>query len=89
MRPLPSTVVCVDGVQDYLVSSSGQMSLPADVRRRWKLQDGGPVEVIDLGFAVMVVPRGHGHRLLDDLLSEDEHAAFVASLADDEDLATT
>jgi hypothetical protein len=47
------------------------------------------VDVIDLGFAVLTVPRGEGHRLLDDLVSRETHAAFVRSLADDTDLATT
>ena len=63
--------------------------MPAAARRRWHLERGGAVDVIDLGFGVLTVPRGHGRRLLDDLLSADEHAAFVASLRDDPDLATT
>jgi hypothetical protein len=45
--------------------------------------------VIDLGFGVLTLPRGEGRRLLGDLLGRDEHAAFVKSLADDTDLATT
>ena len=77
------------GVQEYVVSSSGQMSLPASARHRWKLDDGGPVDVIDLGFAVLTVPQGEGSRLLGDLLSRDEHAEFVRSLEGDPDLATT
>jgi len=79
----------MSGVQEYVVSSSGQMSLPASARHRWNLDDGGPVDVIDLGFGVLTVPRGKGRRLLGDFLSRDEHAAFVRSLADDHDLATT
>ena len=71
------------------MSSSGQMSLPAAARRRWDLDGGGPVDVLDLGFGVLTVPRGEGRQLLNDLLSRDEHAAFVRSLADDPDLATT
>ena len=48
------------------------------------------VEVIDLGFGVLTVPKGAGHRLLDDLVSSsDDHDAFVRSLTDDPDLATT
>lgn len=86
---LPSNLPEVEGVQEYLVSSSGQMSLPADVRRRWRLQKGGPVDVIDLDFAVLIVPGGSARRLLRDLLSREEQAAFVASLNDDDDLATT
>ena len=71
------------------MASSGQMSLPAAARHRWSLDDGGPVDVIDLGFAVLTLPRGEGRRLLSDLVSRDEHAAFVRSLADDPELATT
>jgi bifunctional DNA-binding transcriptional regulator/antitoxin component of YhaV-PrlF toxin-antitoxin module len=84
----PSTVGSVS-VQEFLVSTSGQMSLPASARHRWKLDDGGPVDVIDLGFGVLTVPHGQGRRLLDDLLTRDEHIDFVRALDDDPDLATT
>lgn len=77
------------GIQEYLVSSSGQLSLPAAARHRWNLDLGGPVEVVDLGFAVLMCPKGHARRLLDDLLPRDTHAEFVASLAGDPDLSTT
>jgi bifunctional DNA-binding transcriptional regulator/antitoxin component of YhaV-PrlF toxin-antitoxin module len=79
----------MDEVQEYRVSSSGQISLPAGARHRWHLDGGGPVDVLDLGFGVLTVPRGHGRKLLGDLVSRDEHAAFVSSLADDPDLATS
>ena len=79
----------MNSVQEYLVSSSGQMSLPAGARHRWKLDRGGPVDVIDLGFGVLTMPRGTGRRLLNDLVSREDHAAFVRSLADDPDLAPT
>ena len=85
---LPSTLDLVS-VQEYLVSSSGQMSLPATVRHRWHLDDGGPVDVIDLGFGVLTVPKGTGRRLLDDMVDRERHADFVCSLADDPDLATS
>jgi len=75
-------------VQEYAVSSSGQMSLPAGARHRWHLDHGGPVDVINLGFGVLTVPKGVGKSLLDDLVSRDQHAAFVRSLDDDPDLAT-
>lgn len=75
-------------VQEYLVSASGQLSLVAAARHRWNLEQGGPVDVLDLGFAVMVLPKGTGRKLLDDLLPRDAHAEFVASLDRDSDLAT-
>jgi len=45
--------------------------------------------VTDLGFGVLTVPAGDAQRLLGDLLSREEHAAFVDSLTNDPDLATT
>ena len=73
----------------FVVSSSGQMSLPAAVRHRWKLENGGPVDVLDLGFGVLTVPYGDGKRLMRDVLSRDQHAEYVATLAGDDDVATT
>jgi len=86
---LTKYAVRMEAMQRYLVSASGQMSLPAAVRHRWHLDQGGPVEVIDLGFGVLTVPAGEGQRLLGDLLSREDHAAYVKSLAKDPDLATT
>ena len=40
------------------VSHRGQTSLPASLRRRWGLSDGGVVGVIDLGDAALLVPGG-------------------------------
>ena len=76
-------------IQEYLVSASGQMSLPAAARRRWHLDKGGPVDVIDLGFGVLTAPQGTARTLLGDLITRDQHAEFVRSLHDDPDLATT
>jgi hypothetical protein len=81
--------VGMDGIQRYLVSASGQMSVPAAVRHRWHLDQGGPVDVIDLGFGLLTVPAGEAKRLLGDLLSREDHAKYVESLANDPDLATT
>jgi bifunctional DNA-binding transcriptional regulator/antitoxin component of YhaV-PrlF toxin-antitoxin module len=78
-----------DAIQKFLVSTAGQMSMPAAVRHRWHLDDGGAVDVIDLGFGVLTVPAGQARHLLSDLLSQAEHAEFVKSLSDDPDLATT
>ena len=75
-------------VKRYVVSASGQMSLPAEVRHRWKLDEGGPVDILDLGFGVLTVPVGQGKKLFRDLLSREDQEAFVTSL-DDQDLETT
>jgi len=40
------------------VSHRGQTSLPASLRRRWGLTEGGVVGVVDLGDAALVVPGG-------------------------------
>jgi bifunctional DNA-binding transcriptional regulator/antitoxin component of YhaV-PrlF toxin-antitoxin module len=79
----------MEAIQQYLVSASGQVSVPAAVRHRWHLDNGGPVDVIDLGFGVLTVPAGQARRLLGDLLSREDHAEFVQSLIDDPDLATS
>jgi AbrB family looped-hinge helix DNA binding protein len=73
---------------EFLVSKSGQMSVPASVRRRWGLTDGGRVTVIDLGDAVVLLPPGARQKLLSEALSREDHLALVRSL-DDPDLATT
>ena len=73
---------------EFLVSKSGQMSVPVGVRRRWGLTDGGRVTVIDLGDAVVLLPPGARNMLLDDALSSEDHLEFVNGLGDP-DLATT
>ena len=73
--------------ETFRVSTSGQMSLPAAVRHRWRLDEGGEVEVIDLGFGVLTVPLGHAGRLLDQILPADDHYAAVEA-DDDPDVMT-
>ncbi|MCU1452458.1 MAG: hypothetical protein JWN46_604 [Acidimicrobiales bacterium] len=74
--------------QQYKVSTSGQMSLPADARRRWNLQDGGEVDVLDLGFGVLTLPAGGAAALVDDVLPAE--ALYAAAVnGDDPDLMTT
>ncbi len=69
-------------IRECLVSSSGKVSLPAAVRHRWDLDNGGPVEMIDLGFGVLTVPKGKGRQLLNELLPRELHARFIATLND-------
>jgi bifunctional DNA-binding transcriptional regulator/antitoxin component of YhaV-PrlF toxin-antitoxin module len=68
--------------ESFKVSSSGQMCLPAAVRRRWHLEKGGRVEVLDLGFGVLTVPAGYKGRLLDEILPAD---ALYEAVAKEED----
>jgi len=43
---------------DVRVSQRGQMSLPASVRHRWGLDEGGEVGYLDIGDAVILIPGG-------------------------------
>jgi hypothetical protein len=36
------------------------MALPAEARLRWDLGNGGSVEIVDLGPAILVAPAGRG-----------------------------
>ena len=73
---------------EFLVSTSGQMSVPAAVRHRWGLDHGGRITVVDLGDAVVLLPPGAQQSLLESALSSKDHLRLVAGL-DDPDLATT
>jgi AbrB family looped-hinge helix DNA binding protein len=72
-------------VETQRVSTSGQMSLPAAVRHRWNLDEGGQVEVFDLGFGVLTVPSGYSDGMLDEILPA-EYA--VATGEEDPDLVS-
>lgn len=78
-------------VARYRVSDRGQMALPAETRRRWKLDAGGAVEIADLGTALIIVPAGRGG-LRQLVRSAIDDAGGYASLAaqaaaEDADLA--
>ena len=73
---------------EFLVSTSGQMSVPAAVRHRWGLDNGGRVTVVDLGDAVILLPPGGRQEILAKALTADQHRQFVSDLYDP-DLATT
>ena len=40
------------------MSARGQMSLPAEARHRWGLDEGGRVGYLDIGDALLLVPGG-------------------------------
>jgi len=73
---------------EFLVSTSGQMSVPAAVRHRWRLDGGGRVTIIDLGDAVIILPPGGRQQILAQALTAEDHRRFGRDL-EDPDLATT
>jgi bifunctional DNA-binding transcriptional regulator/antitoxin component of YhaV-PrlF toxin-antitoxin module len=71
------------------VSHRGLTALPATLRRRWGLESGGRIGIIDLGDAALIVPGGlEGARseLRRVLIDDGFYDAAVASL-DDPDIA--
>lgn len=69
------------------VSHRGQTSLPAELRHRWGIEQGGEVGFVDLGEAALIVPGGvePARRELRRVLRE-RYEIGLASL-DDPDLA--
>ena len=75
----------------FRVSARGQLSLPAEVRRRWGIAGGGSVEIIDLGESVLLVPGGDGAlwRMIREAIPPHEYKQIVDEIGRDEpDLAT-
>jgi len=74
----------------FRVSNHGQMALPAAARRRWVLDEGGAVEIADLGDAPVIVPAGRGglRALLRDSVEEAGGYGRIATevAADEPDL---
>ena len=78
-------------VGTFKVSARGQLSLPADVRRRWGIESGGSVEIVDLGDSVLLIPGGDGAlwRLIRQAIPPEEYKRIVDEIGQDEpDLAT-
>jgi bifunctional DNA-binding transcriptional regulator/antitoxin component of YhaV-PrlF toxin-antitoxin module len=70
------------------ISHRGQTTIPAELRRRWGLLDGGEVGVIDLGDAALIVPGGLDAARREVLRVVREHYDEGLALIDDADLAT-
>jgi bifunctional DNA-binding transcriptional regulator/antitoxin component of YhaV-PrlF toxin-antitoxin module len=70
------------------VSNRGQTSVPADLRHRWGIAEGGEVSFIDLGDAALMVP-GEAQAVRDELLRVFRAGAYEAGVAalTDPDLA--
>jgi bifunctional DNA-binding transcriptional regulator/antitoxin component of YhaV-PrlF toxin-antitoxin module len=67
------------------VSHRGQTSLPADLRHRWGIEQGGEIGFIDLGDAALVVPGGVSvaRQELSRVL-RDRYASGIAAINDPE-----
>jgi AbrB family looped-hinge helix DNA binding protein len=68
----------------YKVSARGQLSLPADARRRWGLEDGGEVELFDLGNCVVMLPTGpnSARAAVARALPADRYRRYVEAVTD-------
>ena len=67
------------------VSHRGQASLPATLRHRWGIEDGGEVAFVDLGDAALVLPGGIAaarRELRNKLIDAGAYEAGVAALTD-------
>jgi len=73
----------VTATSNAKVSHRGETSLPAELRRRWGIDEGGEIGFIDLGDAALVVPGGVAvarqelRRVL-----KDRYEAGLASITD-------
>lgn len=79
----------VNRVLTAKVSHRGQTSLPAHLRHRWGIEDGGEVAFLDLGDAALILPGGIAAaqaELRRVLFDEGGYEAAVAGI-DDPDLA--
>ena len=69
------------------VSHRGQASLPAALRHRWGIEDGGEIAFVDLGDAALVLPGGIAaarRELRDKLIHGGAYEAGVGALTDPE-----
>ena len=76
----------------FKVSARGQLSLPADVRRRWGIEAGGSVEIVDLGDSVMLIPGGDGAlwRMIRAAIPPEAYKEITDEIGrEDPDLATS
>ena len=76
------TLLQETGNATYKVSARGQLSLPADARRRWGLERGGEVEVFDLGGCLVMLPTSAGsiRAELSKALTADRSRSYVEAI---------
>ena len=79
----------MDRLSTAKVSHRGQTSLPATLRRRWGIEQGGEVAFVDLGDAALILPGGIAAaqaELRRVLFDEGGYEAAMAAI-DDPDVA--
>ncbi|MDP9401962.1 MAG: AbrB/MazE/SpoVT family DNA-binding domain-containing protein [Actinomycetota bacterium] len=66
------------------MSRRGQFSLPAAARRRWGIEDGGQIELFDLGSCVVMLPMGESsaRASLARTLTSDRYREHVERIED-------
>jgi bifunctional DNA-binding transcriptional regulator/antitoxin component of YhaV-PrlF toxin-antitoxin module len=76
-----------NSVSQARVSQRGQTNLPAELRHRWGIDDGGEIAFVDLGDAALVLPGGVDRAMAE--LKSVLRVRYDAGLAaiDDPDLA--
>jgi bifunctional DNA-binding transcriptional regulator/antitoxin component of YhaV-PrlF toxin-antitoxin module len=76
----------VKNVAIIKVSHRGQTSLPAELRHRWGLMNGGEVAIVDLGDAALVLAGGLETALAEirRVLASGAYAQGLAALDDPE-----
>ena len=68
------------------ITERGQMSLPAQARKRWGLHEGGEVGWVDLGGVLLLVPGGveRARAALLDQLDDEDWAEAATGFGDAE-----
>ena len=81
--------ITVNTVSTAKVSHRGQTSLPASLRRRWGIEEGGVVAFVDLGDAALILPGGIAAAEAELRRVLFDHGGYEAAVAaiDDPDLA--
>jgi bifunctional DNA-binding transcriptional regulator/antitoxin component of YhaV-PrlF toxin-antitoxin module len=77
----------VSGTSNARVSHRGQTDLPAELRHRWGIADGGDVGIIDLGDCALIVPGGIEAARAEVLRTVRERYEDGLAAIDDPDLA--
>ena len=67
-------------LRKYAVSSVGQMTLPADIRKRWGVCHGGRVEFIDLKGPVLYLAQGALRQLHEELFPSEALAEVAKEM---------